>query len=229
MTDAYCHLDMDTESPITDIEQRMSRAFVSHVFLIETWDGRNRRALKQTDKFSVALCYREECRGELLQLMETGALTGVRMSTGNIRRNKDFCREMAASGKTLVAHAEAGVGPLCRELMGLEEMKVYVPHLGWPIREGKTDGDWEPALKEFALMRSLRIGISAIAHFSSRPFPHNDVCHLALRLISQFPASRIAIGSDYPLFEKERYADYLCLTRDWVRSIHPKWKTEDSF
>jgi predicted TIM-barrel fold metal-dependent hydrolase len=108
-------------------------------------------------------------------------------------------------------------------------MKVYVPYLGWPIREGKRDGDWEPALKEFSLMRCLRIGISAIAHFSSQPFPHNDVRELALGVIPHFPASRIAIGSDYPLFEKERYADYHYLTRDWVRSIHPKWKTEDSF
>jgi predicted TIM-barrel fold metal-dependent hydrolase len=229
VTDAYCHLDMDAESPIADIEQRMSQAFVSRAFLIETWDGRNRYALKQTDKLAVALCYREGCRSELLQLMETAALTGIRMSTEDIRRNKEFCREMAASGMTLVAHAEAGIGALCRELMTLREMKLYVPHLAWPIRDGTTDDDWEPALKEFASMPFLRIGISAIAHFSSQPFPHDDIRDLALGLISRFPASRIAIGSDYPLFEKERYAGYIGLACDWVRVIHPKWKTEDNF
>ena len=68
MTDAYCHLDMDAESPIADIEQRMLAANVSNAFLVETWDGRNRRMLAETDKFSVALCYRQECRSELLQL-----------------------------------------------------------------------------------------------------------------------------------------------------------------
>jgi predicted TIM-barrel fold metal-dependent hydrolase len=220
---------MDAESPIADIEQRMSQAHVSNAFLIETWDGRNRLALRQTDKFSVALCYRRECRRELLQLMEKGKLTGVRMSTEDIRRDTDFCREIGTFGKTLVAHAETGIGSLCRELTRFREMKVYVPHLGWPIREGKTDGDWGPALQEFAGMPSLDIGISAIAHFSSQTFPHDDVRDFAFGVISQLPASRVLIGSDYPLFEKTRYAGYIYLARDWVRSIHPKWKTEDNF
>jgi hypothetical protein len=209
---------MDADSPIADIERRMLSANVSNAFLVETWDGRNRRVLAEMDKFSVALCYRRECRGELLQV------TGVRMSTEDIRRDKDFCREIAASGKTLVAHAEAGIGPLCREIVRLGDIKVYVPHLGWPIRDGKADPDWEPALKEFASMPFVTIGISAIAHFSRQPFPHNDVRDLALRLIPQFPASRIAIGSDYPLFDKDRYADYMCLARDWIT-----WKTDDNF
>ena len=212
MTDAYCHLDMDAESPLADIERLMLAAGVSDAFLIETWDGRNRRMLAETDKFSVALCYRQECRSELLQF------TGVRMSTEDIRRDKDFCRQIGESGKTLVAHAEDGVGALCREIARLREIKVYVPHLGWPIREGKADSDWESALNEFASMPLVTIGISAIAHFSRQPFPHDDVRDLALRLIPQFPASRIAIGSDYPLFDKDRYADYMCLARDWVTS-----------
>jgi predicted TIM-barrel fold metal-dependent hydrolase len=102
-------------------------------------------------------------------------------------------------------------------------MKVYVPHLAWPVRDGKADGDWKTALNEFASMPSLTIGISAIAHFSSQPFPHDDVRDFAIELISQFPAARIAIGSDYPLFEKERYGDYINLARDWVTSIHSNW------
>jgi hypothetical protein len=209
---------MDAESPIADIERRMLSANVSSAFLVETWDGRNRRLLAESAKFSVALCYRQECRGELLQV------TGVRMSTEAIRRDGDFCREIAASGKTLIAHAEEGVGPLCREIARLREIKVYVPHLGWPIKEGKLDRDWGSALKDFASMPLVTIGISAIAHFSSQPFPHDDVRDLALGLVSLFPASRIAIGSDYPLFEKERYADYMGLARDWLT-----WKTGVSF
>ena len=90
VTDAYCHLAMDVKSPIADIERRMLSANLSHAFLIETWDGRNRPALRQTNKFAVALCYRRECRAELLQLMDKGELTGVRMATEDIRRDKDF-------------------------------------------------------------------------------------------------------------------------------------------
>lgn len=229
MTDAYCHLDMDAESPIADIERRITRASVSRALLVETWDGRNRQALVPDDKFAVALCYREECRRELLRSIERDEITGIRMSTEHLRRDQDFCREVAASGKMLVAHAESGVGALCRELTRLQEMKIYVPHLAWPVANGKADGDWDAASKEFASMPFLSIGISAIAHFSSQPFPHDDVRDFAYKLISRFPVSRIKIGSDYPLFEKERYADYINLAHEWVRSIHPKWKTEDSF
>ncbi len=150
------------------------------------------------------------------------------MSTEGIRRDTDCCREISAFGKTLVTHVEAGIGSLCGELMRIREMKVYVPHLGWPVREGRMDGGWAPALEEFTSMGSLNIGISAIAYFSSQSFSHDDVRDLALGLISQFPALRVLIGSDYPLFEKERYAASMDLARDWVRSICPKCKTEDN-
>jgi predicted TIM-barrel fold metal-dependent hydrolase len=227
VTDAYCHLDIDHPSPIDDMEQQMSSANVSRAFLIETWDGRNRRLLWETNKFSVALCYRAECRAELLKLMKNGELTGIRMSTADIGRDPDFCREMAKAAKTLVAHAESGIGMLCRALMRLGEMKIYIPHLAWPIKDGTLDGDWEEALQEFAPLTALRIGVSAIAHFSSQPFPHDDVRKLALEAIARFPASRIAIGSDYPLFERSRYADYIYLAYDWVTSVHPDWNSLD--
>lgn len=80
--------------------------------------------------------------------------------------DKDFCRQIGELGKTLAAHAEDGVGPLCREIARLREIKVHV----------------------------------------------------------QFPASRIVIGSDYPLFDKDRHGDYMCLAHDWVT-----WKTDDNF
>jgi hypothetical protein len=220
---------MEQESPIADIERRMATADVSSALLVETWDGRNRPLLEDllrdgpADRFSVALCYRRELR----PCLNGGGLAAVRMSTQDIHRDNDFCREIHHSGKMLVTHAEMGVGPLCGELTRLYDMlpeiSVYVPHLGWPVMNGKADSNWEAAMKDFAAMPSLTIGVSAIAHFSSEPFPHNDVRDLALGMISQFPPSRIVIGSDYPLFEKERYADYMFLARDWVTSIHSNW------
>jgi predicted TIM-barrel fold metal-dependent hydrolase len=134
---------------------------------------------------------------------------------------------MASAEKTLVPHAEDGIGALCRALMPLGEMKIYVPHLAWPVKDGKLDRDWEQALQEFVPLPALRIGVSAIAHFSGQPFPHDDVRELALGMIARFPASRIAIGSDYPLFERSRYADYIYLAYDWVTSVHPDWNSLD--
>jgi len=243
MIDAYCHLDMGQESPVADIERRMATAAVSSALLVETWDGRNRPLLEEllsdgpTDKFSVALCYRQERSAELRRLIQGNELAAVRMSTQDIHCDNDFCQEVYQSGKMLVTHAEMGVGPLCGELIRLygrlPEIRAYVPHLAWPVMNGKADGDWGAAVRDFAAIPSLTVGVSAIAHFSSEPFPHNDVRDFALGMISQFPAPRIAIGSDYPLFEKERYAEYMSLARDWVTSIHSnwsyRWNTDDSF
>jgi predicted TIM-barrel fold metal-dependent hydrolase len=235
--DAYCHLDMDLEvkrqSPIADIGQRMSTADVSSALLVETWDGRNRRLLNgvlrkhRAGRFGVALCYRQDSFGELRRQLSERGLTAVRMSTQDIRRDASVCEDIYRAGKVLLTHAETGIGSLCRELSRImavmPELRVYVPHLGWPVAQGKADFDWEGAVRELATLPSVTFGVSAIAHFSREPFPHNDVRDFALRVISQVGASRIAIGSDYPLFDKARYADYMFLARDWVASIHPDW------
>src|SRR5260370_14666233 len=92
MIDAYCHLDMEQESPIADIERHMATAAVSSALLVETWDGRNRPLLEDllgrgpTDKFSVALCSR---LGVSPRLNES-RLAAVRVSSQRIRRHSDF-------------------------------------------------------------------------------------------------------------------------------------------
>ncbi|HEX4810405.1 MAG TPA: amidohydrolase family protein [Bryobacteraceae bacterium] len=224
---------------MAEIEQRMSSAMVSRVLLVETWSGRNRRLLqdslsrRQTSKFPVALCYRQETSCELRELILAGKLAAVRMATADMQRDWDFCRDISRSHAWLLAHAEDGIGPLSSEVTRLyesfPEVRFYVPHLAWPMRDGALDPAWEWAVKQLAQIPSVLAGISAIAHFSKQPFPHSDVRELALRFLSQFPASRIAIGSDYPLFEKERYADYIRLAHSWVTAVHPRWTDHVTF
>lgn len=231
MTDAYAHLDMDPAlpCPLADIESRMASAGIQRALLVETWDGRNRHVLDKiletpAERFEVALCYRKESSCELNM-----GLKAVRMSTEDIRSDPGLCEELHRTEKLLLTHAECGIGPLCREIERLHQrvpkLSIYVPHIAWPLREGKRDTDWDGAIPDLAAMPSVIIGISAIAHFSLEPFPHNDVRDLASRAISQIPAPRIVIGSDYPLFEKARYADYMSVAREWVTSIHPDWRS----
>lgn len=231
--DAYCHLDMERESPIADIEDRMRTAAVARALLVETWDGRNRPLLEniprggEREQFCVALCYRKARYRELRGMAQEGELPAIRMSTEALYRDNDFCRDICHGGTIVVAHAEAGVGALCDALTRVHgcapDLRIYVPHLGWPTKNGMADGDWGPAIQDLVELPNVTVGVSAIAHFSNQPFPHNDVRDFALRVISRLPASRIAIGSDYPLFDKERYADYMSLACDWVTSIHPSW------
>ncbi|MCU1258997.1 MAG: hypothetical protein JWO80_1882 [Bryobacterales bacterium] len=231
--DAYSHLDMEQANPIADIEERMRAAAVTSALLVETWDGRNRPVLENVlragdrEKFSVALCYRKERSIELLRMARAGELPGIRMSTTDMHLDEDFCRNIRNCGSMLIAHAEAGIGALCHEVTRLcgrlPWIRIYVPHLGWPMKDGVADPDWEASMRDFAALPSVVAGISAIAHFSSCPFPHDDVKDIALQLISQIPPQRIAIGSDFPLFEKERYGGYMALARNWVTSLHPEW------
>ena len=233
--DAYCHLDMQCEFPIADIEGHMTAASVTHALLVETWDGRNQAVLENvarcgnSELFSIALCYRRERVEELGAYARAGLLAGIRMSTADLSSNEDFCRELDEYGLTLIAHAEEGPGVLAGVLSRLQEriptLRIYVPHLGWPAQDGKVNGDWEAAVNAFAALPTVTVGVSAIAHFSSQPFPHDDVRGLAFRMLLKFPPGRIEIGSDYPLFDKGRYGDYMRLARDWVTSVHSTWGT----
>ncbi len=233
MIDAYCHLDLETQSPLADIEQKLASARLSGAFLVETWDGRNRPVLEdvlrreQLQQFYVALCYRKNSNGDLLRMARTNRIAGIRMSSENLRADQSFCGKIADLRLMLVAHAENGIASLAREIMRVQlacpHISIYIPHLGWPTADGKLCDDWEPAVKQLASMQSTIFGISAISHFSTEPFPHEDIRDLALKLISQLPSSRIVIGSDYPLCAKNRYADYIDLAHEWVTSIHPTW------
>lgn len=233
MVDAYCHLDMGHPDPIGDLAGRMLTAGVASALLVETWDGANRALLEgllrngPADRLRIALCYRPEKADSLRQWLDRGALTGVRMSTKHIAEAADVCGEIGGAGALLIAHAESGVGALREAIARMRnrfpQTRIYVPHLGWPPEAGAAAADWDRAIREFAAIPSLLLGISAIAHFSRRPFPHDDVRVRALAAISRMPATRLAIASDYPLFEKDRYSEYMSLARDWVTSIHPGW------
>jgi predicted TIM-barrel fold metal-dependent hydrolase len=224
---------MGQDSPLIDITNQMRSANVSQTLLVETWNGRNRALLKRvlqddsTNQFKVALCCRRECEEELNDLLCQDQLAGIRMSTESIRLNGSFCETIARANKMLVVHAEAGIGLLSKELKRLlsvlPSLRVYVPHLAWPVQEGNSDLDWPEAIEELAAIPSITIGISAIQHFSSQPFPHDDVRDFALAVISKLPPSRIAMGTNYPLPDSASYSDYVKLPLRWIKSIHADW------
>jgi hypothetical protein len=233
MVDAYSHLDMNHESPLEDIDARRRGAGLTKVLLVETWNGANRTLLERalpgetTTALSIALCHRGGPAGHLSSLLRTGNLAGVRISARHIHADDEACRGIHQTGKLLIPHAENGIGPLALNLEGLAKalpgIRIYVPHLGWPVRDGKEDPQWRSAVRRLASHSSITFGISAIGAFSALPFPHEDVAELARWAISQFSPGRIVIGSDYPLLEKSRYERYISLARDWVVGVYPDW------
>ncbi len=225
MIDAYTHLDMTAQDPLEDFRHRMVSAGVDRALVVETWSGSNFTCLEHVVKgafpeFRVAPCFRPDAGLPSPGLLGESAVCGLRVKTGDVARLRQFGGLLQSANKWLVVHAEAGIAPLVEELISLRkqhpQLPIYVPHLGWPRREGVDDASWGESIVALSRMRGVVVGISAIAHFSREPFPHHDVAAFASRVLQLFRPQEVVAGSDYPLFEKSRYAEYMGLAIEWV-------------
>lgn len=227
MIDAYCHLDMGAPQPVADLERRMDAAGVNRAFIVETWSGDNRACLQElmaspSARFRVAFCFHfdeEQSGAELLSLEMVRAL---RVKTADLHRLGPIAAILESAGKWLLPHAESGVRALADELLQLgalhPRLPIYLPHMGWPRRGQEDDNDWRESISALRSLPNLILGISAIGHFSREAFPHNDVAPFAAHLLATFGAESLVAASDYPLFEKDRYAQYMQLANDWITS-----------
>ena len=225
MIDAYSHLDMSVAQPIADLERRMDWAGIDHALIVETWGGDNRACVEElvesaSTRFRVAPCFRpdeDQAGPELVLLQMVGAL---RVKTADLYRLGPIATTLESSGKWLLPHAESGIRALTEELLALAvahpRLAVYLPHMGWPRQDRQYDKDWRESISRLSRLPNLIVGISAIAHFSDQAFPHEDIAPFAAQLLATFGAEALVAGSDYPLFEKERYAHYMQLAQDWI-------------
>jgi predicted TIM-barrel fold metal-dependent hydrolase len=226
MIDAYTHLDMSTARPLADLEQRMKAAGIDRALVVETWSGDNRGCLQQlmdlpVPAFRIAPCFRseqEESGAQLLTLETVGAL---RIKTADLRRLGRTATALESTGKWLLPHAEAGIAALTEELLQLAGLYpgllIYLPHMGWPRRDKQDDADWLNSILRLSELPNLIVGVSAMAYFSHEAFPHDDVAPFAAHLRATFGPERLVAGSDYPLFEKDRYKQYMQLAVECVR------------
>ncbi len=225
MIDAYTHLDMTATDPVAEFQARMDSAGIDGALAVETWSGENLPCLKRivasrARRFRVAPCFRPELGLEELEFLREEAVVGLRVKTADLGRLGSVADALESSGKWLLAHAEAGIAECVKGWIVLRQqhprLRIYVPHLGWPRRERVDDADWADSMVAFSRYDNVMVGISAIAYFSREPFPHRDVRSFVETLRALFPATNLAIGSDYPLCDKERYADYMKLAMEWT-------------
>jgi len=232
MMDAFTHLDMSAPDPIADLQARMAEAGVRRSLVVETWSGDDRRCLDRLvntplPEFRVALCFRPELHNR--EFLNADRIAALRVKTTDLTHLQKVGEALQSSGKWLMGHAENGIGELTDELAKVARrfpaMNIYVPHLAWPRRDGADDPDWDAAIAALSRIPELVLGVSAMANFSREPFPHRDVEILASRAIKLFPPERVAVASDYPLFEKTLYGQYMRLAEDWVHATHPSAST----
>jgi hypothetical protein len=225
MIDAYVHLDMSCAQPLVDLERRMQSAAVDRALVVETWSGDNHACLRQlmesqSTAFRVALCFRPGEHDCSVDLLASEMVRALRVRTADLQHLGPLAAGLQSSGKWLLPHAESGIGALAEGLLRLAklypELPIYLPHMGWPRRDRQDDTDWVESVSRLRSLPRLVVGISAIAHFSAEPFPHNDVGPFATHLVAALGPERLVAASDYPLFDKDRYAQYLRLARDWI-------------
>jgi predicted TIM-barrel fold metal-dependent hydrolase len=225
MMDAYTHLDMSAPSPMAALERWMDEAAIDRALIVETWSQDNRSCLDRLitsplPRFRVALCFRAADTRFNPALLEQEAVGGVRIRTTDLQAFRPFAEALESSKKWLIPHSEAGIGKLTSELVGLigdyPDLRVFLPHMGWPRHNEQNDEDWHESVSRLSRLPNVVAGISAISHFSCTSFPHEDIKPFAVRLHELFGSDLLFAGSDYPLFETGRYADYMRLAIEWI-------------
>lgn len=230
MIDAYCHLDMHAEQPIADLERCMDAARIDRAFVVETWSGDNRSCLQQlidspSIRFRVAPCFRSDNAQSGAELLSSGIVRALRVKTADLPRLGSITTILESTGKWLLPHAESGIRALTEELVRIAalhpDLFIYLPHMGWPRRDQQEDEDWRKSVSDLSQLPNLVVGISAIAYFSREAFPHNDIAPFAAHLLVTFGAESLVAASDYPLFEKGRYTQYMQLARNLIANGNP--------
>ena len=225
MMDAYTHLDMSAPSPMDALERWMDEATIERALVVETWSRDNRSCLDRliaspSPRFRVALCFRATQERFSPTILEQEAVGGVRIRTAHLQAFRPFVAALESSQKWLIPHSEAGIGKLASELVELvgdyPDLRVFLPHMGWPRCNEQDDKDWHESVSKLSRLSNVVAGISAISHFSRVPFPHEDIKPFVIHLRELFGPDLLFAGSDYPLFEAGRYADYMNLALEWI-------------
>lgn len=225
MIDAYTHLDMGAAQPVADLERRMRVAEIDRALIVETWSGDNRGCLQQlmalpAPAFRIAPCFRLEQAESGAELLSLEIVRALRVKTADLHRLGPAATMLQSRRKWLLAHAESGIAALTEELLQLAasypELPIYLPHMGWPRKDKQDDDNWLPSILRLSKLPNLIVGVSAVAHFSRDVFPHDDVAPFAAGLLAIFGPEPLVAASDYPLFEKDRYAQYIQLANDWI-------------
>jgi len=225
MMDFYTHLDMKDPDPVEDLRRQMASAAIDRALIVETWGKDNSECLdrlthSRTAQFRVGLCFRPEDSRFEADIVENEMVTALRVKTVDLRHLGSLVTALEDNGRWLLTHAEAGIGTLKDELLILADrhprLRIYLPHFGWPRRDGVDDNDWGASISALSTIPNIVAGISAIGYFSREPFPHVDIKPFANRLIDAFGRNRIVIGSDYPLLKKNTYAQSIQLAQGWL-------------
>lgn len=119
--------------------------------------------------------------------LQNPAVVALRTRTKNMGKLYDATGALAAARRWLVPHAKSGIGALAKGLLAraehVPELRICLPHLGWPTEDKLEDTEWDAAVADLRYVPGIVVGISVMAHFSRKPFPHAGIEPFAARLL----------------------------------------------
>lgn len=213
--DAYAHCSRKKYLPIEVLEEASAGADIDGTLLIQhegEFDNSYLASIvaKSLDRYK-AVCLvdtRDKDAAQRLEGLLDGSALGVAFVGARMTRNMidegTECLEMLDKHKgTIVLHLPDGID---RHLKLIEHiartyprMTIYVPHLGWPVVNGKPSADWRVAVRQLSDIEQIVFGLSAIHHFSATAFPYEDIWPHVQHVVKTMGAQRTVWASDFPL------------------------------
>src|SRR5690606_4389125 len=173
--------------------------------LVETWAGQHTVLMEQLPSRQGlwrAYCWRGQSAIALQNLLQQPDFLALRVKPDDLHHFDAPLQQMVDADIVLLIGSATTPSKMADALEVVHtkapDLRILVPHLGWPTMDDDQDLQWRDAMIRIARHKTVSVGISAIAHFSRYGYPHIDVEERAKWLCSLFGAGRVTVGTDYP-------------------------------
>lgn len=226
--DAYAHCSPGKYLPIEELEAASVAAGVHGTLLVQhegEFDNRYLASIvaRSPERYRAVGLIDTRCDTaprDLEGLLDGStlgvSLVGVRMTRPMLNQAPGCLDVLNQYRGTLVVHLPDGIDRHVEWMENLvrdyPEIAIYVPHLGWPVVDGRATPGWHVAMERLSRIERVVCGLSAIHHFSREVWPHDDVWPYVRHVIATMGTERTVWASDFPLLlEQETLDAYLPL------------------
>jgi len=220
LIDAYAHVSARKYKPAEILLRDMDGAGVGHAVIVQPLNDFDNSYLEevgreQRGRFTcIALLDPTVSNpaGYIQDLICRRRFSGVRVDA-RCPGLDPFFSELAQLSAAVMLHLPDGIGAHIAEIERIARqwpnLRICLPHLGWPRDADGPTRDWADGLTRLSLFPNAAVVVSALYYFSRLSFPHEDTGPWIDHALACFGPERTMLGSDFPLLlEASGYADY---------------------
>lgn len=223
IVDSYAHVSLRKYLPVESLLEEMTRTGVERAVLVQPMGDYDNTYLYVTraahpDKFALVGLIDvggTNAASDIRRLIRDQGFEGVRFPAPGLA-NDELVEQVAALGGVLLLHLAEGIGQYTSRLVAIArrwpQMRINIPHLGWPLANGQPTAAWHETVGALAEFPNVTFSISAVYYYSAEPFPHRDTWTWIKFLLERIGPARCLFASDFPLLlEAETYREYYTL------------------